>query len=261
MYKSHSPFLTVAVVTTYLFLYLPIMILIVYSFNSGAREYTWSYLTLEWYTQLFAATDFWDAFKNSLIVAVSSVLLTLSMGSALIFFGRKTVLSSLIVTFYLNLIVPEIVLAVGLLAFFYFFSIPLTIVSLIVGHTIIGLGYVVPMIDARFKDFDVRIIEASYDLGATPLQTFFKIILPIMSPTLIAAGMLVFIISFDDFVLSFFCASGSVQTLPLYIFSMMRSGASPQISALSTLLLCASAVLVFIFSWIQQGKLWKDRGE
>jgi spermidine/putrescine transport system permease protein len=197
--------------------------------------------------------DFWDAFQNSIIVALSAVTLTLFMSSALVFFGNRTILRRFLVTFYANLIIPEIVFAVGLLAFFYFFSIPLSITTLIVGHTMIGLGYAVPMIDARFNELDSRLIEASYDLGATPSQTFFKIILPLMSSTIVAAGMLVFIISFDDFVLSFFCSSGSVQTLPIYIFSMIRSGASPQISALSTLLLTVSALLVLAFSWLQRG--------
>jgi spermidine/putrescine transport system permease protein len=236
-----------------MFLYLPIIVLVLYSFNSGAREYTWSHGTLKWYRQLFNSMDFWDAFQNSIIVAVSAVTLTLLMSSALVFFGNRTILRRFLVTFYANLIIPEIVFAVGLLAFFYFFSIPLSITTLIIGHTMIGLGYAVPMIEDRFNELDSRLIEASYDLGATPAQTFFKIILPLMSSTIVAAGMLVFIISFDDFVLSFFCSSGSVQTLPIYIFSMIRSGASPQISALSTLLLSVSALLVFVFSWLQRG--------
>jgi spermidine/putrescine transport system permease protein len=257
VFKSKSDFmLPLFVGISYLFLYLPIVILILYSFNSGALEYTWSDFTTQWYKDLLSSQEAWDALKTSLIVGVSTVIITIVMSALLVFFGERTFLSSLFFTFYANLAIPEIVLAVGLLSLFYFFSIPLSTTTLIVGHTIIGLGYAVPMIHTRFKEIDTRIIEASYDLGATPFQTFFKIILPLMSPALIASAMLVFIISFDDFIISFFCSSGSTQTLPIYIFSMIRSGASPEVSALSTILLVVSAFLVLIFSSLQN-RSWK----
>lgn len=243
---------------SYLFLYLPIIVLVLYSFNSGSLEYKWSGFTLQWYKDLLSSSDAWDALKTSLMVGVSSVVITISMSAALVFFGHNTFLNSFFFTFYANLAVPEIVLAVGLLSLFYFFSISLSITTLIVGHTIIGLGYAVPMIYTRFKEIDTRVIEASYDLGATPFQTFFKIILPLMSSALIAAAMLVFIISFDDFIISFFCSSGSTQTLPIYIFSMIRAGASPEVSALSTILLLISSLLVLIFSSLQN-RTWKGK--
>ena len=179
---------------SYLFLYLPIITLILYSFNSGALEYTWSDFTTQWYKDLFSSREAWDTLQTSLIVGISTVIITITMSAALVFFGRKTFLGSLFFVFYANLAVPEIVLAVGLLSLFSFFSVPLSTVTLIVGHTIIGLGYAVPMIQERYKEIDTRLIEASYDLGATPFQTFFKIILPLMSSVLLAASMLVFII-------------------------------------------------------------------
>jgi len=103
---------------------------------------------------------------------------------------------------------------------------------------------------SRFIELDQSLIEASYDLGATQRQTFFSIVLPLLMPALISAGLLVFIISLDDFIISFFCAGASVQTLPLYIFGVIRTGASPMINALSTIMLLFSSFFVLLFSFL-----------
>jgi len=133
--------------------------------------------------------------------------------------------------------------------------VPLGTTTLIVGHTLLGLGYVIPILHARFVELDISLIEASYDLGATQKQTFFSIVLPLLRPALIASGLLVFIISLDDFIISFFCAGASIQTLPLYIFALIRTGASPMVNALSTILLIVSSLLVFLFSFLQIKKI------
>jgi ABC-type spermidine/putrescine transport system permease subunit II len=111
----------------------------------------------------------------------------------------------------------------------------------------LGLGFVVPLVYARFLELDPTLTEASLALGATPIQTFFKVTLPLLTPSLIATSLLVFIISFDDFILSYFCAGSSSQTLSLYILSMLRSGVSPVVNALSAVLLFLSSLLVFVF--------------
>jgi len=121
---------------------------------------------------------------------------------------------------------------------------------LIVGHTLLGLGYVIPIVHSRFIELDESLIEASYDLGATQRQTFFRVVLPLLMPALIASGLLVFIISLDDFIISFFCAGASVQTLPLYIFAVIRTGASPMINALSTIMLICSSFFVVLLSFL-----------
>ncbi|HUD01202.1 MAG TPA: ABC transporter permease subunit, partial [Rhabdochlamydiaceae bacterium] len=119
--------------------------------------------------------------------------------------------------------------------------------TLIIGHTVLGLGFVIPMVYARFLDLDYRMTEASLVLGATPIQTFFKVTLPMLRPSLITSALLVFIISFDDFILTYFCAGSSVQTLSLYILSMIRSGVSPIVNALSALLLFISSIMALIY--------------
>lgn len=236
------------VLLVYLFLYIPTIVLIIFSFNTMPFPSPWTGFTLDWYRQLYHATHLWDAFYTSFIVASLSTFLSIMMGILLMFYAvQGGSVEKLLILFYGNLMIPEIVLAIGLLTLFSLCSIPLGITTLVIAHTVLGLGYVVPLVYSRFGELDYRLIEASLDLGATPAQTFFKIILPLLRPSLIAAGLLVFIISFDDFVLSYFCAGSSVQTLSLYILAMARSGISPVINALSTILLLLSSLLVLIF--------------
>ncbi|HEX4069271.1 MAG TPA: ABC transporter permease [Candidatus Babeliales bacterium] len=245
----------IIVAALYLFLYIPIFVLIVFSFNSNAFTCAWSSFTTHWYADLFASVEIWDALKNSLIIAVSSVCLSLMIGSSLIFFGSRERVKSLLPFFYGSLAMPEIILAAGLLSFFSFFAVPLGAMALIAGHTLLGLAYVIPILYDRLSELDNSLIEASYDLGATQRQTFFSIVLPLLMPALMASGLLVFIISLDDFLISFFCAGASMQTLPLYIFAVIRTGASPIINALSTIMLIISSVCVLFVSFVHIKKL------
>lgn len=230
----------------YLFLYIPIGILVLLSFNENAH-FIWHGFSLKWYYELFASVEVWNALSNSLIVAVSAVFLSLIMGTLLVFY-TKNKFKKISLLFYGTLAAPEIVLAVGLLSFFAYFGISLGLISLIVGHTLLGLGYVVPMIYARMQEMDDAIIEAAMDLGATQSYTLYSVVLPFLAPTLFGAGLLVFITSFDDFVFAFFCAGASAQTLPMYIFSVIRTGATPMINALSTIMLCITGLFVVLFS-------------
>lgn len=203
---------------------------------------------MHWYVQLWHSVEVWEALKNSLLVAFAAVFLSLTMGMLLVFYASRTWLARSFLLFYGSLAVPEIVVAVGLLSMFACMSVPFGLTTLITAHTLLGLGYVVPLLHARFEELDYALTEASMDLGATHAQTFWRIIVPLMLPALFAAGLLVFIISLDDFLISFFCSGASTQTLPMYIFSMIRSGTTPVVNALSTLLLLVSSLLVIIFS-------------
>ncbi|MGB8468174.1 MAG: ABC transporter permease [Candidatus Babeliales bacterium] len=242
---------------TYAFLYLPIIILIIFSFNKVAFPYRWVGFTGAWYTQLFNSPEIWNATYNSFVVATSSALLSVGLGLLWVFYGYQAHMGRMNKIFYLNLFVPELIFAFGLLVLFTYSKVMLGLATLIVGHTILGLGYVVPLLRARFDELDTNIIEASFDLGAGVHQTFFKIVVPLLFPTVLASFLLVFIISLDDFLIAFFCAGSSVQTLSLYIFAMVRSGVSPAINALSTILLLLSSVLVFIVSLVSgRAKIW-----
>lgn len=236
------------IAATYLFLYVPILVLLVFSFNTERFPSPWSGFTLKWYQELFDSIYLWKAFANSLIVATFATLISLVTGVFLIFYAAQGGrIGKLLPLFYGNLIIPETVLAVSLLSFFSSINIPLGILTLILAHTVLALGLVVPILYARFKELDPRLTEASLALGASLPQTFFKVTLPMLRPTLTTAGLLVFIISFDDFILSYFCAGSSAQTLSLYILSMLRSGVSPIVNALSAVLLFFSSLFVLIF--------------
>lgn len=240
---------SLAIACLYLFLYMPLIILVVFSFNTDAFPAPWRGFTLKWYHELwYNSEELWSALYNSLIVAFCTTAVSLSMAVALIFsVMHKSRLQKYLPIFYANLIVPEIVLAVGLLSLFTLFSIPLGKITLIAAHTVLGLGYAVPILYVRYQELDYRLIEASLDLGATMFQTLRKVILPVLKPALLAAGLLVFIISFDDFVISYFCTGPSSQTLPVYILSLLRGGVSPVVNALSTGLLVLSSLLVIVF--------------
>lgn len=239
----------------YLFLYIPIVILIIFSFNNSPFSYAWAGFTLKWYYQLYESVEVFAALKNSLIVAVTSVCLSVGMGVMLVAASFKRNISRYLVMFYANLAAPEIVLAVGILSFFSVMSFQLGLVTLIAGHTLVGLGYVVPMVWARMQEFDARLREASLDLGANELQTFYRVVLPFLFPSIIGAALLVFVISLDDFIIAFFCSGGTTQTLPLYIFSVIRTGATPEINALSVILLCVTSLLVLLFSSLHVKKV------
>jgi spermidine/putrescine transport system permease protein len=243
-------FLPLFVVFTYVFMYVPIVVLVVYSFNKSSLPYMWTSFSVDWYRTLFYSSAILDAFKNSMLVAFGAVVLSLLMSVLLVVGLVELRIERLLTMFYGTLIFPEIVLGVSLLSIFVFFSVPLGIVTLIVGHTLFGLAYSVPIIYSRYKEINKYFIEASMDLGATPTQTFFRITLPMLKPALFVSGLLVFIISLDDFLIAFFCSSVSSQTLSLYIFSMLRSGVSPVVNALSTIMLLVTSVVVLVLSSI-----------
>ncbi len=248
-------FLPIAVAAAYLFLYIPIFVVILFSFNSNPHEFTWTGFTTRWYGMLLEEIEVWEALRNSLLVAFSSVTLSLVLSVLFIFYGTYSFLGRAVILFYTNLAAPEIVLAAGMVSFFMFFSVPLGIPTLIVGHTLIGLGYAVPILSTRYLELSEQYVEASMDLGATHAQALRTVIIPLLSPALAAAGLLVFIISLDDFVLSFFCAGPATSTLPIYIFAILRSGSSPMVGVLSTLLITVTSMLVLVFSLLRVKKL------
>ncbi len=232
----------------YLFLYVPILVLIVFSFNSKGFPSPFEHFTFHWYNELFKTKELWTSFFNSLLVATVSTTLSLLLGIMLLFFqalGGK--IDRSLNLFYGNLVIPETVLALGLISYFSFLDIPLGFHTLIVSHTVLGLGFVIPILYTRAIGLDPRLKEASLVLGASPAQTFFKVTLPQLKPAMISIGLLIFVVSFDDFILSYFCSGTSFQTLSIYLVSSIRYGISPVVNALSAILLLVTAAFVGIF--------------
>lgn len=239
----------------YVFLYLPLIVLLLFSFNTEGFPSPWKAFTFRWYHELFHASLLWHSFLNSLIVATASTLITLTLGLLLIIaIAQGSRAGTWIFLFYGNLVIPETVLAVSMLAFFSLFSIPLGLITLVFTHTVLGMGLAIPLLYSRFLEMEGSLIEASLVLGASATQTFFRITLPFLRPTIITTALFLFILSFDDFILSYFCSGSNAQTLSLYILSMIRTGISPVLNALSALLLFFSSFLAIAFFSIKTNK-------
>ena len=236
----------------YLFLYLPIMVLVLFSFNKSFLVGEWTGFSLRWYRQLLDMPELLASLEVSLVVAFCATVLSVFMGTAFVYATKWWKSPYWSAMFYANVIAPDIILGIGLLSLFSLANIPLGYGSLIAGHTLLGLGFVVPIVRARFHELEPTYTEASADLGATHMQTFRNIIIPLLGPSLLAAGLLVFTLSLDDFLIAFFCSSPRVQTLSVYVYSMVREGVDPSINAISVCLLIISSLFVL---WLSSMKI------
>lgn len=233
------------VFSAYLFLYIPVVVIAMFSFNEARYSVSWSGFSLKWYVKLFHTPEILDALRVSLIVAICATLLSVFIGTSLVIASRWRPWITYAL-FYPNVILPEIALATGILSVFAFFNIPLGYGSLIAGHTLIGLGFVVPIVRSRFVELDPLLTEASVDLGATSSQTFVKILIPLLRPSLFAAALIVFTLSLDNFLIAFFCSSPKVQTLSIYVYSQLKESVDPSVNAISVLLLGFSSVVALV---------------
>lgn len=232
----------------YLFLYAPIAVLIFFSFNSTRSTQVWTGFSLEWYGQLASDPTIRQAFETSLIVGVTATLIATVIGTfaALALsrhrFQGQTVADSAI---YMATVMPEIVVGVSLLVFFVAVGLQLGITTIVIAHVAFCISFVTIVVRARLAGMDRSMEEAAQDLGASPIQTFLRVTLPLILPGVMAGALLAFTLSFDDFVITFFVSGVGSSTLPLKIYSMIKFGVSPVINALSTAVLVATMVLIF----------------
>lgn len=247
---KHSKFCMVALVLVMVFLYLPIVVLILNSFNLSRYGGEWAGFTLKWYANLFSSSnrEIWMAFQRSLIVAAAATVASCVLGTtAAIALHRwkgrlQTAHFGLI---YTPLVMPEILMGISLLMMFTAIGVGCGMLTIFIAHVTFCVSYVTMTVLARLQDFDDRVIEAAYDLGASPWQAFFKVTLPILLPGIVAGGLLAFTLSIDDFVITFFVTGPGADTLPLKIYSMIKhSRQMPVINSLSTLMLVFTCVLV-----------------
>lgn len=230
-----------------LFLYIPIMVLIVFSFNESKLNVTWTGFTFKWYESLMHNAGILEAVKNSLIVAVVSTIIATIIGTlASVGLYRYKFKGKNLIDTVLNipLVIPEIVMGISLLAFFSLVGVELGRMTLIIAHVTFSTAYVVSVVKTRLDGFDTAVEEAALDLGATPLQTFFHVTLPIIMPGVIGGALLAFTLSLDDVIISFFVAGAGSTTLPLKVFSMVKLGVTPEINALSTIIIVFTFVVV-----------------
>jgi spermidine/putrescine transport system permease protein len=240
----------------YLFLYAPLFVLAVFSFNRSRLTASWDGLTLDWYARLWRDAQILGGLRNSLVVGVIATAITTVVGTAaaLAFhrhrFRREATWEGLIT---LPMVVPEIVLATSFLLLFVALGLRLGFLTLVLAHVGFSVSYAVLVVRARLAGFDRALEEAAMDLGAGPYATFFKVTLPAIAPGVLAAALLVFALSIDDYLVSSFVAGVGSTTLPIQIYSMVKSGISPEINAVSTLLLLATSALLYAAYRLEQG--------
>lgn len=237
-----------------LFLYVPVVILIGLSFNSSTMGVAWKGFTFQWYEKLWMNQSILDATVNSVVIAgVSTGLaLILGVGTAI---GLEKIegmqMPWVNMVMVLPLVIPEILLGVALLLGFVLCQIPLGFGTIIIGHMVFNLPLTVVIVRARLRKLDPAWEDAARDLGATSWQVLTRITLPLLRPAIWGAALLGFTVSLDDFVVTFFVAGPGSTTLPLKVFSMIKSGITPEINALSAVMVVVSMVCVGL-SWLFQ---------
>ncbi len=238
----------------FIFMYLPIIVLGFYSFNQSPYSAAWQGFTLTWYQKLFSDERLGSALRNSLMVAfsataISAVLGTLmAVGLARYRFPGKSLYQGIA---YLPLIIPDIAIAVATLVFLAAFAVPLSISTIVAAHVVFCLAYVGLVVSSQLNNLNPYLEEAALDLGATPLQAFTKVLLPQLTPAIVAGCLLAFVLSLDDFLIASFTAGSGASTLPMEIFSRIRTGVKPDINALSVILIAVSAIIAGIAEFVR----------
>ena len=238
----------------FFYMYLPILVLTFYSFNDSAYSASWQGFTFKWYIKLFDDPRVLNSLGNSLKVAgasvgISAVLGTLmAVGLARYQFMGKSLYRGIS---YLPLIIPDIAIAVSTLVFLAVIGTPLSVWTIVAAHVVFCLAYIALAVSSRISALDPHLEEAALDLGATPVQAFIQILLPELMPAIIAGCLISFVLSMDDFLISSFTAGTGATTLPMEIFSRIRTGVKPDINALSVMLIVGSGVLAFIAEWLR----------
>ena len=255
--RTKLPNLYLAIIL--IFMYLPILIVIIYSFNENKLTAIWSGFSLKWYAELLKDKDLMEALKNSLILGVLScfcagVIGTIgAVGMARMNYKTKGIMEYVSM---LPIMIPEIILGMVFLAFFSAISLPFGMTTLVIAHTTFCIPYIYMMVKARLVGMDPTLLEAARDLGASEIRAFWDITLPLIMPAVASGSLLAFAMSFDDVVISVLVTNSRINTLPIKVFSRIKFGVSPEINALSTIML--SVTLIIILSVVRINK--KNRG-
>lgn len=241
-------FSNIALVLVILFLFMPLFVVVTYSFNAS-KGMSWTGFSFKWYEKLiFDSPELWRAFLNSIIIALTSSLVATALGSLAAvgikwysFKGRNYIQT----LSFLPMVLPEVIIGISMLIFFTAVNIPLGMFTIFVAHTTFNLPFVYLLVSARLDAFDFTVLEAARDLGANERQTFFKVVVPSIMPGVMSGLLMSITMSLEDFVITFFVSGPGSTTLPLYVYSMIRYGVSPVINALSFVLILSIMLLAF----------------
>jgi spermidine/putrescine transport system permease protein len=230
----------------YLFLYFPLWLLVVYSFNDSRFGGEWQGWTFKWYAMILEDEALLSAVKNSLLIASITAVIATLLGTAAGFALKKVRREILVAFIAAPLAAPEIFMGVSLLVFFIVINLTLGILSVTLAHIMFCIAYVALVVRAGLASQDESLVDSARDLGATPWQAFFRVTLPLLAPAIIAGALLSFTLSLDDFVITYFTSGAGATTLPVYIYSMIRVGITPEINAISTILMGLSFLFLTI---------------
>lgn len=266
MRTGRNPLLRVYALLVYVLLFAPIVVLILFSFNDSRRTFVWRGFTLRWYPELFGDNEVLSALWVTLQVAFVSVLVTtilgtlLGLGLARLRNSRASGVSDTLIL--LPMVTPEIVMGISLLLFFgLLFRANGSLAQIAIAHIAFSISYVAILVRSRAVSLDPRMEEAARDLGAGPRQAFFHVTLPLIAPAVAAGALLAFALSFDDLIITSFNAGVGSSTLPLYIYSRVKFGVTPEINAISTIVVVGTGIAVLLATWITSRRARRRKAE
>jgi len=253
--KKPALWLRIYSALVYAYIYIPILVLVIFSFNTQKLNIRWEGFTFAWYEKLFSDSQVLLATRNTLIIAFISTLVATIIGTMAALalqryrFPGYTISETVL---YIPVVIPEVVMGISLLAFFALVKMTLGLVTITLSHIAFCIPFVTLVVRARLHGFDRSIEEASMDLGANELVTFWRVTLPTIMPGVLSGAMLAFTLSLDDYVITYFTAGPGSTTLPLRIFSMVRFAVTPEVNALSTIWVLTVFVLLFVAEYARR---------
>lgn len=256
--RLQSGFFGLWTLLVFAFLYIPILLLVIFSFNASRLNIRWEGFTLQWYSALLANKPVVTAFQNSLLVACATTVLATALGTIgawMLYRYRFPFQRAIGLLIFVPMVMPEVLMGVSLLVLFVqLLDIPLGFTTLIIAHTTFCFPFVLVGVQARLQGIDPFLEEAAMDLGATPVQAFWKVIVPYLMPAIISGALMSFTLSLDEYIVSVFTTGAQTQTLPLKVFGMAKVGLNPQLNALSSLFILGTVGIVILSQFISSRK-------
>jgi spermidine/putrescine transport system permease protein len=243
-------------IAVYLFLHLPILVLMVFSFNDSKFSVDWQGFTLNWYHRLLERPDIMRGLKASMIVGVASTVISAVLGTLIALalarhrFRGRTLFEGFL---YVPIVTPEIVVGISLLILFALFQVPLGLTTITIAHVAFSISFVVVVVLARLEGMDGTLEEAAMILGADEITTFWRVTVPQLWPGIISGALLAFTLSFDDFVITSFVSGSGSSTLPIVVYGMVRRNVEPSINAISTIILLVTTALIYFADRLARG--------
>ena len=260
--KKNSKFANLYLVIIFLLMYLPIGVVIVFSFNEAKLPVRFTGFSLKWYQELMGDSAMLQALVNSLILGAASCFVSAVIGTFGAVGRSRLHLKSKGILEYISilpLMIPEIILGMVLMAFFYMLNLPFGMLTLLIGHTVFCVPYILMEVKARLVGMDPSLEEAARDLGASSMRAFFDITLPLIMPAVVSGSLLAFAMSMDDVVISIFINGPKLSTLPIKVYTQIKTGVTPEVNALCTIMLAFTVIVLLLYSLIRSIRRKKNR--